>query len=160
LAYTLFVSHSFQDAGLVEMLKSSLRQPEVQLYIAETDPRYGESLPAKIESRIEASDALLVILTRQAGDSPSVNQEVGYAKRAGKLIIALVEKGARVGILLQGIEYLEFSTEKMSDALDSLTNYIAKVSERRSKDEWLWLALGVVIIGIFGIVAFALSRKK
>ncbi len=76
--------------------------------MAEADPRYGESLPEKIEGAIDSSDAFLVILTRQAGESPSVNQEIGYAKRGRKRIIALVEEGTRVGVLLQGSSTFSF----------------------------------------------------
>ncbi len=161
MAYKLFLSHSFSDRNIVRELRSSFSQPGIELYVAEVDPRYGQFLPSKIERAIDACDAVLVILTRKAGESASVNQEIGYAKRAHKRIIALVEDGANVGVLLQGIEYLAFSIDKLAEAIDRIVHYVQMLVKAKDKDDLLELSLTIVVIAILGVVVLMLlSRKK
>lgn len=161
MAYRLFVSHGFRDTLILERLRSSFSQPGIQLYVAEADPRYGESLPKKIEKAIDSADAVLVVMTKQASESASVNQEIGYAKKAGKQIIALVEQGASIGVLLQGIEYLLFSIDKLADAAERVVNYVETVVEKKkTRDDILEFSLILVSIAIIGLIALIYSRKK
>lgn len=135
LAFRLFISHSFKDVAIIAKLQSALKLLKIEIYIAEADPRYGESLPSKIEKAIDSSDAILAVLTRQSEGSASVNQEIGYAKKAGKDIIPLVEDGARVGILLQGLEALRFSMDRLMDSIDRIVDNVeSRIKEKNEKD--------------------------
>ncbi len=142
LSYKLFVSHSFRDTALVRALQS-LNVPGIELYIAEDDPRYGERVSAKIESELDSSDAVVVFLTKNGKESDSVNQEIGYAKKANKLIVAMVEHDQTVGVLLQGIEVIHFSTDKVEDALKRVIRYLKPKAEK--KERLGWMILGVII---------------
>ncbi len=142
MAYKLFISHSFRDMALVRALQS-LIVPGIELYIAEDDPRYGEQVSAKIESELDSSDAVVVFLTKNGKESDSVNQELGYAKKANKPIVAVVEHGITVGVLLQGIEVIHFSTDKVEDALRRVIRYLKPKAEK--KERLGWIILGVII---------------
>ena len=50
---------------------------------------------AKVEKAIEGSNAVVVLLSKKGAASPFVHQEIGYARRAKKLIIPLVEPGSQ-----------------------------------------------------------------
>ena len=160
MAYQLFVSHSFRDQSLLEALRSSFKQPGIDLYVAESDPRYGSPLSEKIEQAINSSDALLVILTRDGSNSSSVNQEIGYGKKAGKLIIALVEEGVNPGVFLQGIEQLRFSLDRLTDALNRVVDYVEGKAKKKDSDDTFWFVLGLAAVAIIGIVVFALAARK
>ena len=164
MAYSVFVSYSFNDRTLISALQSFVL-PGIDLYVAEADPQYGELLPEKIEQKIDSSDALAVFLTKHGGESPSVNQEVGYAKRAHKRIIALVEDGASVGVLLQGMERINFSIDKIGDALERLSRYVKSKADDKRRNQLLWLGLlvGIIalaVVAIIGMVVLGFFRRK
>lgn len=160
MAYQLFLSHSFVNEKLVEELKSSFKQPGVDLYVAESDPRYGSSLPSKIEEAINSSDALLVILTKDASNSASVNQEIGYGKGAGKMIIALVEEGVNPGVLLQGTEQLRFSLDRLAEAFSKVVAFVERKAKKKESDSTFWFLLGVAAVAIIAMVVVAVSMSK
>ena len=164
MEYTVFVSYSFKDRALVTTLQS-FDLNGIDLYFAEADPQYGDQLPEKIEQKIESSDAMAVYLTKMGGESPSVNQEVGYAKRAHKRIIALVEEGVAVGVLLQGIERINFTVDKIGDALGRLTRYVKSKADDKRRSQLLWLGVlvglfGLAVVAIIGMVVFGFFRSK
>lgn len=160
VAYQLFVSHSFRNEELVNELQSSFKQPGIELYVAESDPQYGSPLAAKIEQAIDTCDALLVVMTKDASNSASVNQEVGYGKKSGKLIIALVEEGVNPGVFLQGIEQLRFSLDRLTDALNRVVDYVEGKAKKKDSDNAFWFVMGLAAIAIIGIVVFALAVRK
>ena len=140
---------------MVLRISNTLRETGVDTYIAEEDIKAGESLSGKIEKQIEKSDCVLVILTDEGTRSDSVNQEIGYAK-GKKLIIPLVEKGKRVGALLQGIEYIRFDPADPQEAFHKAIAYIKKLEVSKEDKELIKLAL----VATIGLVAVGLILAK
>ena len=156
------MSHSFKDSALVNALQS-FSLPGIKLYIAEADPRYGESMSTKIEEAIDSSDALLVLLTKRASESASVNQEVGYAKKAHKRIIALVEEGVSEGVLIQGIETIHFSMDRIADALARVSRYVKLKAQDKRRNQLFWVGVfvfGFIIVAVLAIFTFFPRKKK
>lgn len=105
-------------------LKKFLQSSDIRCYVAAHDQDYGRSLYDKLSEAIDSSDAMIVILTHNGSLSASVNQEIGYAKSAGKRIIPLIESGVTVPILLQGTEYVTFSSDKLEEACKKVSGFI------------------------------------
>jgi hypothetical protein len=156
LVYKLFVSHSSLDTTLVELVRS-LKLPGIELYFAEDDPRYGDPLPAKIEHEIDTSDALVVFLTKHGAESASVNQEVGYARKAHKRIIAVVEDGTKVGVLIQGVEIIRFSKDRIEDAIKLFVHYVMPKAKEKNGIRLLGIGL-LVVIAVVAIVAIVIWK--
>lgn len=173
MALNVFISHSFKDMKLLDRLNSALSTMDVEPYVAEADPRYGESLPEKIEHAIDSAHAVIVILTKEASISASVNQEIGYAKKAKKLIIAIVEEDANVGVMLQGLEVIRFTLERIDEAIGKLSSFVKKLSEKYDHDkpsgdggqekgikDKVWIIVGVITAILAILVLFALLLRK
>ncbi len=109
----VFISYAFSDKEFMKILCNELKRYEIRTYVAVHDSRPGESLPNKIEEAIQKSDATIVLLTRNSATSPSVNQELAFAKAKGVRVIPVVEKGVEVGVLLQGLEYITFEKDRV-----------------------------------------------
>jgi hypothetical protein len=153
LSYKVFLSHSFEDRLLVGPLEDSLKGVGIDPYMAEEHPDYGDELPKKIEEAIDSSQAVLVVLTKRANLSPSVNQEVGYAKKGGKLIVALVEEGVVTGVLLQGIEVVKFTTDRIHEAIGHINAYFDSLKEKEpKKKDWL-MVVGLAAVIVLAFVA-------
>ncbi len=106
----IFLSHSTRDREWCEWLKASAEELNIRAYLAEHDVRPGTSLAEKVTREIDDSDAVIVLITDSSVTAPYVQQEIGYAVRAKKVVIPLVQPGIPVEHLgmLQGVEYIPF----------------------------------------------------
>ena len=134
-------------------------QTEVELYVAESDPQYGSSLPGKIQDAIDACDAILAVVTKDGSNSISVGEEIGWGKKAQKPIFAMVEEGANPGALLAGIEQLRFSVDKLAEAMGKVEQFV-KTKAKKKADKKFWFWIGLAAIAIVGIVAYAAIKSK
>lgn len=128
-----FISYSFQDREIKDRLKKVLQSNGIKCYDAFHDEDYGNSLPDKLENAIDDSDFLVVILTKNSISSSAVGSEIGYAKKAGKRIIPLVESNVSVPVFLQGKEEARFTSNTLDDACRKITKFV-NTRLKNSKD--------------------------
>lgn len=123
----LFLSHSNQDAIWARAVKSQLEKLGISVYLAELDLQPGHFLNAKLQRNIDLADAVVVLLSESAALSPIVREEIGYALRAGKLVVPLVAPSvARSPSLLgmlNGREYILFEKDEPRQGLLALTQW-------------------------------------
>jgi TIR domain len=125
----------------------------IKPYLAEHDVRAGESLAEKVEAAIDASAAVVVMITDHSVNSQYVQQEIGYARKAKKLIIPIVQTGIsgdQLG-MLQGIEYISFDFDNPHEGHAQLTAALRKLAEkhaakRASKEQELVLAAALACL--------------
>ncbi|HJQ34197.1 MAG TPA: toll/interleukin-1 receptor domain-containing protein [Pyrinomonadaceae bacterium] len=80
MPYRIFLSHSHKDAALAIELEQSLRPKRgFSVFRANYDSALGAAIPKKIIKKMEESDLLIVIWSRNSSDSKWVNQEIGMA---------------------------------------------------------------------------------
>ncbi len=104
----VFFSHASADYEWCDRLANDARAAGLEPYMAEHDRQPGKPVVAKVKAAIERSDLVVVLLTHNS--SSFVDQEVGFATHADKLILPLVQRGLppeRLAMLL-GLEYIEF----------------------------------------------------
>lgn len=152
MAYRVFVSHSSRDRDWVEWIKGQVG-PGVLLYLAEHDPQPGQHLPSKVTQEIDRSDAVLVFLTENSRASSFVHQEVGYAVRAKKLVIPVVQPGLPSDVLamLAGVEYIEFDFQAPNEGRSTLLAHLRQRASVKERDE---LVTAVLLVG--GLLLLAL----
>jgi TIR domain len=66
------------------------RAAGVAMYLAEHDITPGQRLSDKVTQAIETCNVVLVLLSKNSLTSVFVQQEIGIAQRAGKLVIPLL----------------------------------------------------------------------
>jgi hypothetical protein len=119
----IFLSHNARDRKWGEWLLRSAATHGIKPYLAEHDVQAGRILASKIERAIDDSAAVVVLITDNSVDSTYVQQEVGYARKAKKLIIPVVQVGItseQLG-MLQGVEYIAFDFDNPHDGHAQLT---------------------------------------
>src|SRR5713101_7620563 len=89
----IFCSHSEKDFQWIAPLKKVVEAIGFSLYFFEDDHQPGASVADKLQKAIQKADVVVVFLTRNSESAPYVHQEIGYALRAKKPIIPLVESG-------------------------------------------------------------------
>lgn len=130
-----FLSHSMSDGPAVELLREHLDSLGVDLYLAEHDPQPGVSVADKVIAAIERSDAVVVLLTEAGATAPFVQQEIGAARHAAKLIVPIVEEGVDIRTLamLSGMERIEVDFARPAKALTRLTSSLEPLIRRQAE---------------------------
>ncbi len=146
MAYTIFLSHSSKDAHWVKRIADDSKQVGVEVYMYEHDPQPGRMIAEKVESAIRASDALVVLLTRESQFSAYVQQEIGLARGLGKPVIPLVQPGVSHANLamLEGAEYINFDFEDPQPGLSSFLEYLRRTQFDKQASQALFAAGALV----------------
>ena len=153
MVFTVFISHSKADVDIVKKLHSALEQSGIKVYVAEFYPEPGKLLSEKVTKQIELSDCFLVLLTQEGVKSNWVQQEIGVAKQAKRLIIPVVEKGIKITGLLEGVERIELDRENLWNTIESINNYATHLKVKKEQAEEAARAsatvAGIAILAIF-----------
>lgn len=158
----VFISHSSKDVPWVDWLAQQVGIAGVRPYLAQHDPQPGVSLAEKVQRQIEASVALIVLLTSNSVSAPYVQQEIGYALRASKLVTPLVQPGidASAMAMLAGVEYIPFDFRQPEHGLSQLLLSLRNLVERHAQQERDQLLLVVCIAGVLLVAAAASSSQR
>jgi nucleoside 2-deoxyribosyltransferase len=156
MVFSVFVSHSVRDLNVVYQFKYWLEVNGIGVYVADMQPQYGTSLPAKIANAINQSDCVIAILTTYGDRSDWVNQEIGYAVRGGKLVIPVVEQGVNLKGFIADVEHVTFQSNDPATAITNVINYLSKL--KATKEQQQTLQAGLLML--FGIIAIAAMSKR
>jgi hypothetical protein len=131
----VWISYSSKDSNFATRLREDLTVMGIQTWLADDTVSPGDNWVEKIASAIESSDAILIVLSRESIQSPSLTSEMAFAlsaKRASKtklVIPLLLDKELKLPVFLSSIQYLDFSrNEKYKESLDSLIRALTSTS--------------------------------
>jgi len=158
MAYKVFISHSTRDREFVITLTNMLTGMGVKVFVAEWYLSPGERIDRKVFSQINKADCIVVLLTKNGIRSNWVQQEVGYAIKAGKPLIPIVEKGVAPKDLaaLQGKEYIEYDPLQPLQTLRKTSSYIKSLKLKKEEREKA-LVIGGSIVAL--LLLFSGSGK-
>jgi hypothetical protein len=131
----IFLSHNTRDRKWGEWLMRSAATHGISPYLAEHDVQPGGVLASKIEKAIDDSAAMVVLITDNSVNSAYVQQEVGYGRKAKKLIIPVVQVGItseQLG-MLQGVEYVSFDFDSPHEGHTQLTAALHDLARKHAK---------------------------
>jgi len=151
MPYSVFISHSARDRGLVISLAHLLAEFGVQVHVAEWYLTPGEPVARKVLGLIERADCVVALLTRDGTRSNWVHQEIGFALQKKRMVVPVVEKGTKAESLgaLQGLEYIEYDPHQPDSALSKLANHV-NVSKLDKEQK------GKTLLVLAGLIAFLL----
>ncbi len=147
MPYSVFISHSTKDRGLVISLASLLQKFGVQTHVADWYLAPGEPLAKKMLGLIEQADCVVALLTREGMRSHWVHQEIGFSLQKEKAVVPMVEKGTDPQNLgaLQGIEYIEYDAHQPEPALNKLAQYVNTLKlDKEQKDKTKLVLAGLI----------------
>lgn len=132
----------------MEQIRAQVEAVGIEAYIFERDVQLGTSVSAKLQRAIRRSDAVVAVLTKLGASSAYVQQEIGFAVNARKLVIPMVQKGAskKALALLGDVEYLLFDPDDREAAASELTPFLHRKSLQRKQQDDLMLAVVAVAL--------------
>lgn len=157
----VFISHSTSDGDPVGYVCDLIEAQGLRAYLAEHDPQPGRLLSEKVRANIASADAVIVLLTETSIDSRFVQQEIGAASMAGKLIVPLVHPGL-VGqglAMLNGMEYLVFDPDDVAGSTPDLVAQLGRLAQPERDGQLLLqqMLVAALVVG-FLIMAFHAVR--
>ena len=145
MAYGIFLSHNSSDRPWVEWIRAHANSIDIEVYLYEQDPQPGRYVAEKVEEVIRSNDAFVVLLTDNSQASAYVQQEIGVAIAAGKLIVPLVQPGIdhRSLAMLTGREYVPFDFRNPELGLTTLLTFLhnQKVKKESAQTVFAFAAL-------------------
>lgn len=113
----IYISHSTEDENLAEEISQALWSVGIDSYVEMYRHSESFSKSERISFGIRYSDCFIALLTMEGLVSPTVNQEIGFARGLDKLIFPLIERGADLPCLISHLKPISFSRETFQDAL-------------------------------------------
>ncbi len=154
MGYKVFLSHSSRDTDLGRLVKTEVEATgKASVYLAEDDIQLGSVLAAKLQRELKASDAIVVLYTKDSEVSAYVNQEIGFALR-DKLVIPMVEKRSdtrRLG-MLAGREFVSFDSENPGQAVQTLAQFVQRKAAEQDMKELVGI---LILVGFVAIMALS-----
>lgn len=107
---TIFISHSAEDKDIARTLSSYLGAAGAKVWLDEEQLMPGDSIAGEISKAIDASDAVLFLISGENSKNRWLSSEIATALAHGKKIFPLVlDPRADVPILLRDRLYLDLS---------------------------------------------------
>lgn len=92
MAFDVFLSHAKEDLEFAKKIHDTLERININCFLFELYPYYGELIPDVIRDRISECRYFVVLMTEAGVRSQWVNQEIGIAHALNKLIIPIAVK--------------------------------------------------------------------
>lgn len=111
----VFISHTNEDAQIAKEIRNYLAHSDIDVFDDKTDISTGSNLASSINEAIDASDAVLFIISKNTDKSRWVHQEMSLAisnklkGKSVKLIPVVVEKNSEIPFFLKDYLYLDMS---------------------------------------------------
>lgn len=153
----IFLSHAVGNADLdyYYRLLSLANLHKISLWLPKRSGMELTVLP-ETQSAIVASDIVCVLGFNGAMTFNWVIEEVSFARKSGKPIVALLEEGIEDGIVsrfqVQNVEPIRFQRYQAKTLVDSLMNSFKEERDRRESNVTTMkiLAAGALIGGLVG----------
>jgi len=154
MAYRVFVSYSTKDLRLVDIIKSLLERPGIEVFIAQYSITAGAQLMPEILSAIKRCDLFLLLWSPNAKQSEWVPQEIGVARGLDKPVIPIMlKKGVDAPGFLRDLKYLPLYSEP-EQALKWLQKHAFCNAKAKSENDML------VALALTGGILWILSQSK
>lgn len=128
----IFISHSATDKAIARKLADQLRDAGAVVWLDDEELLPGDSIANEITKAIQASDAMLLLVSSDHSKKRWLSAEVATAMAQGKRILPVIlNKSAELPLLLRDKLYLDLSiTPDFSDAAQKIVQSLLRPIDR------------------------------
>jgi TPR repeat protein len=119
---TAFVSYSRDDCEFALRLTRDLKAKGALVWMDKLDLRPGQLWDTEVESAVDGSSRMLVILSPASVASEKVKNEFIVALDEGKIVIPVLFRDCKVPLQLRRLQYADFRTDYSSGLQDLLSS--------------------------------------
>ena len=138
---TIFISYTHANSDIAERIGAELVRERKTVWIDKWELHVGDSLVAKIEEAIQASDALIVVLSKDSVNSQWCKQEFSSGllrelEEKRVVVLPAVIEECELPLFLRGKKYADFRKD-FDVGMRQILEAIAKVaSEYQGRTEY------------------------
>jgi len=110
-ASAAFVSYCRQDSEFALRLAEDLKSAGARVWIDQLDIQPGEDWDLAIESAVDRTAQMLLILSPASVQSKNVRNEIAVALDANKTIIPVLHQDCAIPLQLRRVQYIDFRTD-------------------------------------------------
>jgi hypothetical protein len=148
--YQIFISYAREDQEFARKLTQSLSAASVEVWLDVVKIPVGAVWSEAVQEGLDASHAMLIIISPASMASKNVRDEWQYYVDQGKRLIPVLHQPAKIHFQLARIQYIDFHSANYDDSLEQLlaTVGIPQTAEAKRAYEILqkgysaWAALG------------------
>lgn len=144
---------------MVTAIHDGLNEQGVECFVAENYREPGRLITKKIQDAILTSDVVIVLWTKEAAASAFVNQEVGFARAKGKLVIPFVEAGVKLEAFLHGTDLIEFGKDTIEKAINALDEFVSGLKLGKEQKQ-LILGICIAVLGIIALFFVLMALRE
>jgi hypothetical protein len=122
----VFISHSHNDADFAELLKLHLEKNGIKCWMDNERLKIGQDWREEIDSGIEKSKAIIVIMSPDARKSEYVTYEWAFAWGKGIKIFPIMLNQTSLHPRLESLQYMDF-TNRVTRPYDKLVDSIKEI---------------------------------
>ena len=122
----VFISHSHNDADFAELLKLHLEKNGIECWMDNERLKIGQDWREEIDSGIEKSKAIIVIMSPDARKSEYVTYEWAFAWGKGIKIFPIMLNQTSLHPRLESLQYMDF-TNRVTRPYDELVERINEI---------------------------------
>lgn len=118
----IFISHSYDDIELADMIKKKLMENDFSVLELDNNQYIGKNIASSIEKKIKEADAYIILLTKSYENSKWADLEQlmifdsNFASIKNKKIYPIVfDKSVKIPSLLKNITYADLSDKENRD---------------------------------------------
>jgi hypothetical protein len=147
MTFNVFISHNSEDCESVRRAAKLLLEAGVKAYTYEQAPQPGIRVSGSIQETIDKCDALIALMSGVGSNFSRVQQEIGCAELAGKLIVPLVERSVdRKRLAMLRKEYVAFDQKSPYEIIHPLATFL---KQRTSDKRVIESILGLVVMLLY-----------
>jgi len=106
---TTFVSYAREDYDAAQRLTADLRTAGIDVWIDQRNIRAGEKWDTAVETALNQSPSMLVILSPDSVQSQAVMDEVSYALDEGKCVVPVIHRDCRIPMRMRRLQYVDLT---------------------------------------------------
>ncbi len=142
----LFISHSSENDAFVTGLAAKLREAGHMAWVDHEDIKPGEDWDASVSAALEATDAMILVMTPRAMRSQNVKVEWSYFLDFNKPIYPVLIELCKTPFRLRLLQHSDFTkneaqaTKRLLETLDGKRSFQRKTERARKKSssgEWV-----------------------
>ncbi|MEM7084966.1 MAG: TIR domain-containing protein [Bacteroidota bacterium] len=130
----IFFSYSRDDSEFVLNLAKELREKGANVWLDQLDIKPGTRWDKSIEDALDASQTVLVILSKTSVESNNVMDEVSYALEEGKMVLPVMLEACDVPFRLRRLQFADFSVSR-EKGIETLTKALGLTNEIPAKSQ-------------------------
>lgn len=132
----VFISYAHEDAQIANSICEFLEQRDVSCWIAPRDISPGASYAEEIIKAIERTQALVLVLSEHANNSPHVGLEVERAVSKARTVFPVrireVQPSKRLEYFVSGSQWIDAWASPIEHKMDQLAGAIHALSGKRA----------------------------